>query len=526
VEQVRLVGPDSRAPTWTGAAAVVGIALLARALEAVLDPSVFNDGPRFVAMAAKFLAGDWRAALSDDFHPLTALSIAAWNRAFGLDLEVSGELSSVLAGGVAALAIYRLALEQLGSRAALVAGLIFALHPRLRESSAGVQSDGLHLAWFTLAALFAWRALEHRQWKAAALAGLCTGLAYLTRPEGLAIAVVLGGWLAVDLAQRRLTLGRAASLGAAYGLVLAAVSAPYVLALHEIGGRWSITHKKDLSAWVPAAPAASPPPATILPAGTTPAEIPPASEPAATESAAPPAPSLQATAPTTRSELRSELLRDGLRGIHPILLGLAALGLGVVARSELHARRAAAYGLSFLLLFVALLLALHLMAGYVSRRHFLPAAALLAPLAGRGTLALADGVSRRFPRLAAWRAGPALGLAIILGILVEMLVPKSEPSRVAREEAARWLGEHHAPTAVASHRARDAYYAGAARHVPLEEHRNHSLEAMLRSVQTLGASFAILDVHAGSDPDLPAWAHVVHREKYRDAEVLVVELGP
>jgi 4-amino-4-deoxy-L-arabinose transferase-like glycosyltransferase len=510
---------------------VVVVALLARTIEALLDPFVFNDGPRFVKMAAALLAGDWRRALSDDFHPLTPLAMAAGKWLFGLDLEIAGEAVNVLAGGVAALAIWKLALDQFGSRAALVAGFIFALHPRLRESSAGVQSDGIHLACFVLGALFAWRALERRQLASAALAGLCTALAYLTRPEGLAVAVVLAGWLLWDLARRRVPLGRTLALGAAFGIALVALSGPYVFAMHEIGGRWSLTHKKDFIGWGPRtppaaaasvvpAPEALPPPPALDPA---PAPPPPEIAPAPlVEEFEPPAP--PETPP--RGAFR-EMLRDGQRGFHPILLVLAALGLGVILRSEPNGRRGAAYALSFFALFLGLLLTLHLLAGYVSRRHFLPAAALLVPLAGRGTLVLSDALER-IPRLKAWRALPALGVAIMLGILIEMLVPQGEPSKRAREGAALWLREHRAPTAVASHRARDAYYAGAAHHIALEplDPRAGGFDTMLRSARARGAQFAILDVEPRSERALPAWAHVLHQETGGGAEVLVLQLGP
>ncbi len=521
------LGVDSGWPRWAVAAAVVGVALLARTIEAWSDPFVFNDGPRFVAMAAAFLAGDWRTALSDDFHPLTALGMAGASRAFGLNLEIAGETISVLAGGAAAFAIWKLALEQLGSRVALIAGLIFALHPRLRESSAGVQSDGLHLAFFAFAALCVWRALEQRQLVWAALAGLWTGLAYLTRPEGLAVAVVLAGWLLADLARRRIPLGRALSLGAAFGVVLAALSAPYVLALHEIDGRWSITHKKDLSALgslsVPELAPRAPAPATAPPSSTDPAAAPPAAQSAATPEPTRVEPQIAPPAATRSGALR-EMLKDGLRGFHPILLVLAVLGLAVSVRSEPSARRAAAYSVSYLVLFLALLLVLHLLAGYVSRRHFLPAAALLVPFAGRGTLVLSD-LLERIPRLKAWRVLPALGVAIVLGIFVEMLVPRGEPEKIAREGAALWLREHRAPVAVAAHRARDAYYAGATRHITLERNGD-SIEAMLWSAHARGAQFAILDVDPRSDQSWPDWVHVLHEEKYAGNEVLVLELGP
>ncbi len=514
-------GRESGVPTWAGAVAVVGTALLARCIEALTDPFVFNDGPRFVAMAEAVLAGDWRTALSDDFHPLTGIAMAAMSQlVVGLHLEHAGEIVNVLAGGVAALAVWQLTREQLGTRVALVAGMIFALHPRLRESSAGVQSDGLHLAWFVLAALYAWRALEHRRLGAAALAGLCTGFGYLTRPEALVVGVVVAGWLVAELLQRRLSWRGAMSLGSMYGITLALVGAPYVVALHEIDGRWSLTHKKDLHAWVLGNAAA---PMTPAPAA---APVPP---PEGGGTAPPPAP-VEPSPPALPLEKepgpRSEIVRDGLRGFHPILLVLGAIGLGVILRREPGGRRAAAYALSFLFVCLTLLLALHLMAGYVSRRHFLPAAALLVPLAGRGTLALSDSIVERIPKLAAWRAAPALGVAIVLGIFIEMLVPQGEPSKLAREDAARWLREHHAPTAVGAHRARDAYSAGATRHVALLDEPPGDTAAMLRSAHARGAQFVIFDLEGRSEPGLPDWARVLHRASYSETAVVVLELCP
>jgi 4-amino-4-deoxy-L-arabinose transferase-like glycosyltransferase len=515
-----------------GGVAVVAIALLARTLEAVLETTLFNDGPRFVAMAVDFLAGDWRHAIADSFHPLTALFMAAGHAALGLSLEAAGETVSVLSGGVAAYAVWALAREQLGDRVALVAGVIFAMHPRLRESSAGVQSDGLHLACFALAALHAWRALDRARLASAALAGVFTALAYLTRPEGLATAVVLAGWLAADLLLRRRTLGRTLGLGSAFALTLALVSAPYVWAMHEVSGHWSITRKKEIPSWPQAAapgaasvtpPVESPPPAD---AGQPVPPLPPPAEPdpALSPSIEPPS---SAAAPPPLADAEQgpgELLRDGLRGIHPVLLILTVLGLATILRAPSHERRAAAYSLSFFALFVGVLLVLHLVAGYVSRRHFLPAAAMLMPLAGQGTRTLGQLVLGRVPRLGKLSAATLLGWAIVIGMGVEMALPKGEDDKQARRAAALWLREHHAPDRIATHRARDAYYGGASEHVQLDE--SVGVEEMLRGARARGVRFVILDTGTVAKAAPPEWAHILHRTEYRGNEVWVLELVP
>src|SRR5688572_3968234 len=139
------------------------VAVLARALEALQEPLVFNDGPRFIAAAAAIQRGAWGTALSEPFHPLTSAAMALVSALAGLTLEASGELVCVLSGGVAAAALHVLTRAQFGSRVATLAALAFAVHPRLVQSSSGVQSDGPYLAATIVAVACIWRALASRR---------------------------------------------------------------------------------------------------------------------------------------------------------------------------------------------------------------------------------------------------------------------------------------------------------------------------------------------------------------------------
>jgi hypothetical protein len=87
-------------------------------------------------------------------------------------------------------------------------------------------------------------------------AGLLIGLAYLTRPEGLFIAVPLGaavvlaGWRGTDGAGSRWLAGL--RVGGAFVVALLACLVPYVRYLHEHTGEWQLTAKtQDVSmdAW-------------------------------------------------------------------------------------------------------------------------------------------------------------------------------------------------------------------------------------------------------------------------------------
>jgi hypothetical protein len=83
----------------------------------------------------------------------------------------------------------------------------------------------------------------------AAGAGLCLGLAYLARPEGLLLAVPLGLALVVALRPDRRAAGRAL---AAFAIPLAVCVVPYAAYLHSHSGRWELTAKtqdRSIEAW-------------------------------------------------------------------------------------------------------------------------------------------------------------------------------------------------------------------------------------------------------------------------------------
>ena len=202
----------SRLQLWPVLAVLLAIGV--RAWVAVDQQVVFNDGPQYMASARLFAEGQLGAALAGPFHPLTAFLIAVTSSLFGIGLETAGRILSVLSGGVAAAALYLLARDQFDERVALVSALIFAVHPQLVEAASNVQSDGIYLALLLVGALLAWRALLSGRFVHGLGAGVASGLAYLARPEGLAVGVILGMWLIADAVSRRTSWRRLMSVGA------------------------------------------------------------------------------------------------------------------------------------------------------------------------------------------------------------------------------------------------------------------------------------------------------------------------
>lgn len=311
---------SSGAEAFAWLALVAGAAAL-RWLAWTRTAVLFDDGPRFLAIARAMDAGWWPTALRDSFHPLYPALTAGLHRLLGLPdtaggWETAGALVGV-AGGAAAVGFLLLFLRDAFGRApAWVGALLLAVHGRAVEYGSDVQSDGLYLGLFTAGLAAGWRAWRSGAPGWAAAAGVAAGLAYLTRPEGLGLALVLVALGLASVLRGRWTLRAGAAWCTALLLATAACAAPYVLALHAYTGVWALTHKKSLAVLVgaeegatPGAPAPAPAPPPAAPtkrAPASPATPPPAAptapSPESVEAADPRARSVPLAAPSSRAE--------------------------------------------------------------------------------------------------------------------------------------------------------------------------------------------------------------------------------
>jgi hypothetical protein len=467
--------------------------------------AIFDDGPRFLAIARALDAGAWSLALRDAFHPLYPLATMGVHRALALadsapGWEMAGALVSVVASSAAVGFLFVFVRDAFGRPPAWAAAGLLAVHSRAIEYGSDVQSDGLYLGLFAAGIWAGWRALRDRSPAAAAGAGAAAGLAYLTRPEGLGLVLALGALGALAMARRRWPWRAGAGWLAALGAAALLCAAPYVLALHQWTGVWTLTHKKSVSGMVrgevaptPGAPVPEPLAATLE--GTharsvTPPAFPLATDvPAGSARVSPPTPpwlyALQLSAPVTvdagwldpeyldqdglrvalassRAERASEALRMLGRHVRSALrysvTVLAALGLLALAgRPGLRG----GYSAALAGLYLVVLYALTLSSGYVSRRHALPPLLPLFGYAGFGALALGTWLARglRVPT----RAG-LVGVLVVAAVATGELASQSAPKRLeelAMRRAAEWLHANASvPGPVAAPRQRFGYYAG------------------------------------------------------------------
>ena len=467
--------------------------------------TLFNDGPEFLELAKSAAAGQWDAVLSHPYHPLYSLLVAGAH-AVGFDWESAGALIGV-AGGTAAVAFLFLFLrDAFGARAAWIGAGLLAVHSRAVEFSSDIQSDGLYLGLFIAGVWFGWRAWTRRSLRSAAAAGIASGLAYLTRPEGLGLACVLIALVGFEWLRGTWRVVPALRVAGGVATAAALCVAPYVIALEQNGGGWTLTHKKSVSQFTGAGPAsidvASAPPRVQRMPARSPLHAPVSPAIAATriqldrgEDGL--AVEKAASRPARAFVSATMLFRTAKSAFRYGLLLLLAAGL-VVARGR-PSQRGLFVG-AIVVAYAGLLYALTFSMGYVSRRHALPPLVPLFGYTGLGAFALASWFASFCSRRGiAWpgRASPVLiaaSIAVLIGVgeLATQREPRREEDRAARS-AAEWLRDHRSPAPLAATRLRLGYYAGMP-YVPLVRVDSVSAESHLDEyLDEVGVRYLLLD---------------------------------
>lgn len=148
---------------------------------------VSHDGCYYIAQARALLAGSPGAGGA--FPPGYPLAIAAAMTAVADGVRAAQGVSAV-AGLAATIALYALARVYLPRVPSLLCAGVFATTPAFVHASLTTMSESIYVAWLILA--LAAYARRRRVW-----CGLLMGVAAITRPEALGIAVVLfivDGW--------------------------------------------------------------------------------------------------------------------------------------------------------------------------------------------------------------------------------------------------------------------------------------------------------------------------------------------
>ncbi len=150
----------------------------------------FADGLRYIHRAERFERESWSAGFSQGIdHPLHPLAIAAAHRVIGGEGPGSWQRAALAVSFASAILlvipIYLLTLELFGSGAAWLACLLALVNPIIGYVVVNVLSESTFLLWWSFGLWASVRFFREGRFLWLPLAIGFSGLAYLTRPEGI-----------------------------------------------------------------------------------------------------------------------------------------------------------------------------------------------------------------------------------------------------------------------------------------------------------------------------------------------------
>ena len=227
------------------------LALIVRLIALERIYLISRDSIKFLALAKYYFSGLFLKGLSDAYHPLYPLLISLFGGVSG-DFEFAGKLISLTLSSFTVIFVYLLGKTIYDSKTGLIGGLFFIVQPQCVWCSVDVLSDSTFLFFLVVSFYLGIKGGKEEKkllWWCLG-AGICSGLAYLTRPEGIFVVFFLLGWYFLQwiFHNKKITHFLAAS-----GIVFFAfsfVATPYILFIKIHTGIWQISMKASVVSMV------------------------------------------------------------------------------------------------------------------------------------------------------------------------------------------------------------------------------------------------------------------------------------
>jgi hypothetical protein len=485
---------------------ILALAVVVRAIAASRTDPVAFDSALYFEMSEFIRTGAWDNVLSYPYPPLFPLLIAGLEK-LGIATEAAGLFWSFGLNLAVLVPLYFVARDVAGSRAALAAIFLWAIHPYAVRLSVRALSDAPTIFAVALALWIGLLGLRRKSLSLGLLAGILSGLAYLTRPEGIEAALglaVLYAWVAEPPVSSSKNLRQRIFFKLAWlsapliGWTL--VASPYIAAISAQAGSLTLSKKKSIQSMLVSV--AEPRPGEdqiILPSKESSAGL----APPQTESPGP-SPVGQAQAPPNtwwRIARSIYIFQQPLHnGVYPVVLALAAWGAIAMQSGRISIQRPALMlliGLIGLHFLVLLGVAADQGAEYLGGHHFFLLVLYLSPIAGAGLAVATEQIRERYPQV---RWAPA-GLVAVISIMIlgASIKHRDHRGEVLRE-AGNWV---HARLpdkgVVVTNDAKFAFHAGAQR---VGLHGNY--HDAIAQARKRGASFVGLSADSGRAAELQA----------------------
>lgn len=226
---------------------------------AARTPVIWADGLRYIGQAKEIEQGVSKEVLSRAVdHPAYPVAIASVHRLIGrptpASWQLAAQLAAVISGILLVIPLYLVALELFGETAAWTSCLLTFLVPVTGHVLADALSEATFLLFWMWGIWFALRFLKNGNPNWLAPVVTASGLAYLTRPEGLLIPVALIATLAVMPLIPSIRLSRRCWWVAVGLLVIGPVlvAAPFIALRGGIGTKPAVARLFGLAPKAPA----------------------------------------------------------------------------------------------------------------------------------------------------------------------------------------------------------------------------------------------------------------------------------
>ena len=210
-----------------------------------------NDSVAFIRNAKYFASGDFVSGLGHDYHPLYSLIMAALYKVV-LNMELSGTIASVAFGTLTVIIFYLIGKNIFNEKVSFISSIILAFHPYAVRFSSDIISESTYFFFFISALGLGYFAMTNRKLLLFALTGMSSALAYLTRPEGIGIIIIVVSCCVLKDCTRIKVLWKEKLVSILILVVsFLAFSMPYLVYIKENNSEgtnnWRLTKKKKLT---------------------------------------------------------------------------------------------------------------------------------------------------------------------------------------------------------------------------------------------------------------------------------------
>ncbi|MCP4370281.1 MAG: hypothetical protein GY797_19525, partial [Deltaproteobacteria bacterium] len=155
---------------------------------------------------------------------------------------------SVLFGTLTVIVFYLIGKGVFDRKISFVSAIILALHPYAVRFSADIISESTYLFFFISAFGLGFFAITNKKPLLFALTGISSAFAYLARPEGIGVLLIVASWCVLKDFVKIKAIWRGKLISISILVVsFCAFSMPYLVYIKKETGHWCLSKKKDIS---------------------------------------------------------------------------------------------------------------------------------------------------------------------------------------------------------------------------------------------------------------------------------------